>query len=162
MQYGRRMIYFSAYEGENKGRSAGYMAVFLRGENCEIQLYYRAAADEEGSRLQPVYVFFDGTVMSGGEIFVEEGMAITSFQTSRRDFLQSAHTFEELETVYLDGVKKGICVGRVDGRGLKEFIAPGVSCLEQRAAKQKEIHGGPCHRQGGSRCCRRIPGFRNP
>lgn len=162
MEYGRKIIYFSGYEDEIKVRNAGYMAVFLKGKQCEVQMYYRATEKEEGGRIQPVYVFLDGTVMPGNEIFVEEGMAAASFRTMRQDFLQSGHSFEELETVYLDGIKDGICGGRVDGRGLKEFTAPESSCLEQTAVKRKETPAGPCLRPGGNRCCRCTPGFRNP
>lgn len=162
MEYGRKMLYFSAYEEENKRRSTGYMAVFLRGESCEVQLYYRALTEEEGVKLQPVFVFLDGTVALGSEIFVEEGMAITSFRTVRRDFMQSGHSFEELETVYLDGVSCGICGGRMDGKELKQITAPGALCLEQKAAKPKEIPANRCPLPGGNRCRCRIPGFRNP
>lgn len=162
MEYGRRMIYLSAYEEERKIRSVGYMAVFLRGEQCEVQLYYRAEAEEEGNKLRPVYVFSDGAVVLGNEIFVEEGMVITSMKTTRRDFLQSGYTFDELETVYLDGVKNGICGGRLDGRGLKEPTAPESSCLEQKVVKQKESPAGRCLPPGGNKCCRHRPGFRNP
>ena len=156
------MIYFSAYEEENKKVSTGYMAVFLRGESCEVQLYYRARTEEDGGKIQPVYVFLDGTVALGSEIFVEEGMAITSFRTVRRDFIQSGHSFEELETVYLDGVKCRLCGGRIDGKELKLLTAPGASYLEQKAAKQKEIPANRCPLPGGSRYRCRIPGFRNP
>ena len=162
MEYGRNIIYFSVYEEGNKVRSVGYTAVFLKGETCDVQIYYRAAQEEEGGRVQPIFVFLDGTVVLGSEMMIEEGMGVASFRTPRRDFIQSGHSFEELETIYLDGVVSGICGGRVDGRGLKEPTAPEASCLEQRVAKQQEIPAAHCLRQGGSRCCRRIPGFRNP
>lgn len=162
MEYGRRMVYFSAYEEENKKRSVGYMAFFVRGESCEVQLYYRALVNEEGRKLQPVYVFLDGTVTIGNEIFVEEGTAMTSIRTTVCDFLQSGHTLDELETVYLDVAGCGICGGRLDGGELKTITARESSCLEQKAVKQKEIPAGRCLRPDGNRCCRRRPGFRNP
>lgn len=162
MEYGRRMIYFSAYEEGEKRRSAGYMAVFLRKESCEVQIYYRAKTEEEGAVLQPVYMFLDGTVVAGSRIFVEEGTAMTSFKTNRQDFMQSGHTPDELETVWLDGVRIGICGGRMDGRELKSITAPEASCLEQRVVKPKEISAGRCPLPGGNRCCRRRPNFRNP
>jgi len=162
MEYGRSMIYFSAYEEGNKTRSAGYTAVFLKGENCEVQIYYRALTEEEGGRVQPIFVFLDGTVVLGSEMVIEEGMAVASIRTIRRDFMQSGHSFEELETVYLDGVSCGICGGRMDGKELKQITAPGASYLEQKAVKQKEIPAGRCLRPGGNRCCRCITGFRNP
>ena len=99
MEYGRHIIYFSGYEEGVKVRNAGYMAVLLKDKQCEVQMYYRASEEENGSRIQPVYMFLDGTVTLGTEIFVDEGMATVSFQTVRQDFLQSGHAFEELETV---------------------------------------------------------------
>lgn len=162
MECGRRMVYFSVYEEENKKRSAGYMSAFFRGQSCEVQLYYRALPEEEGVKLQPVYMFSDGAVVLGNEIFVEEGMAAVSFRTSVRDFLQSGHTLDELELVWLDGVRQGICGGRVDGRGQKGIIAPEALCLEQRGVKPKESPADRRLLPGGSRCCRRRPDFRNP
>lgn len=47
-------------------------------------------------------------------------MAAAAVRTARRDFMQSGQRLEELETVYLDGVKEGICGGRVDGKELEE------------------------------------------
>lgn len=162
MECGRSIIYFSGYEEGTKVRNAGYMAVFFRDKQCEVQMYYRASEEENGSLIQPVYMFTDGTVIPGTGILVEEGMASISFPTVRQDFLQSSHAFEELETVYLDGVKTGICGGRTDGRGLKELTAPESSCLEQMAVKPKEISVNRCHRPGGNKCCRCTQGFRNP
>lgn len=120
MDCGRKMIYFSTYENGVKTKRAGYAAVFLRGELCDVQLYYRGEMCEEAHPIQPVYMFRDGTVTLGTEIFVEEGMAAASFRTNRQDFVQSGRCLEELEVIYLDGVKNGICGGRVDGQELQE------------------------------------------
>ncbi len=120
MECGRTMIYFSTYENGAKTRPAGYAAVFIRGELCDVQLYYRGTSCEEGGRLQPVYMFRDGSVVLGEELTLEEGMAAAAFRTTSRDFLQSGRGFNELETIYMDGVKDGICGGRPDGRELTE------------------------------------------
>lgn len=120
MECGRTMIYFSTYENGVKIKPAGYAAVFIRGEQCDVQLYYRGAVCEEACTLQPVYVFRDGSVVLGQEFAVEEGMAAATIRTGRLDFMQSGRCLEELETIYLDGVKNGICGGRMDGRELED------------------------------------------
>lgn len=120
MDCGRSMIYFSTYENGVKTKRAGYAAIFTRGELCDIQIYYRGEVCEEESRLQPIYVFRDGTVVQGEEMLVKEGMAAAAFRTGRSDFIQSGRAYEELEVIYLDGVKAGICGGRPDGRELEE------------------------------------------
>lgn len=116
----REMIYFSDYENGVKTRNAGYAAVFLRGDICDVQMYYRGAGSESVGQLQPVYVFCDGTVVLGEKMELEEGMAAASFRTGAKDFVQSGRSLEELEVIYLDGVQNGICGGRPDGQGLKE------------------------------------------
>lgn len=116
----RTMIYFSVYKNGAKIKSAGYAAIFTRGENCDIQLYYRGDVTEKAGFLQPVYAFRDGTVVLGAEFPLEEGMGATAHKTMRRDFMQSGRALEELEAIYLDGVKSGICGGRLDGRELEE------------------------------------------
>lgn len=120
MDCSRTMVYFSVYANGVKTKSAGYAAIFTRGENCDIQLYYRGTAEEDGCMLQPVYIFQDGTIVLGTEVPLEEGMGMTAHRTMRQDFMQSGRGVEELETIYLDGVKAGICGGRLDGRELEE------------------------------------------
>lgn len=120
MDCGRKMIYFSTYENGVKTGTAGYAAIFVRGEICDVQIYYRGGPWEEGGVLQPTYVFRDGTVTMDGELLVNEGMASVAFRTGRLDFVQSGRALEELECIYLDGVKNGICGGRPDGQQLSE------------------------------------------
>lgn len=124
MDYGRTMIYFSVYENGLKVRPAGYAAVFTKEEVCDIQLYYREIIREENvkRKVQPVYIFRDGTVVKGEELYLQEGMATMAFTTARRDFLQSGRSFEELEVIYLDGIVSGICGGRPDGKALFETV----------------------------------------
>lgn len=119
MECGRTMIYFSTYENGVKTKKSGYAAIFIRGESCDVQLYYRGNEGETGS-LQPVYGFRDGTVVLGTEIAMEEGMAAVTIRTGRQDFMQSGRQFKELEVIYLDGVQSGICGGRLDGKELEE------------------------------------------
>ena len=119
MECGRQMIYFSAYENGRKIGRAGYAAIFIRGNVCDMQLYYRGREIEAQVReLKPIYLFYDGTVTEGAIIFLEEGMAATTVHTSRQDFMQSGRALEELEAIYLDGVASGICGGRPDGQEL--------------------------------------------
>lgn len=120
MECGRKMIYFSTYENGAKTRSAGYAAMFIRGDLCDVQLYYRGQGCEEEGILEPVYVFRDGSVVLGDKVPLEEGMAATAFRTGCRDFMQSGRSLDELETIYLDGVNTGICGGRMDGKELEE------------------------------------------
>lgn len=119
MECGRKMIYFSSYENGRKTGRAGYAAIFIRGNVCDMQLYYRGRETEVQVReLKPVYLFYDGTVTEGASVLLEEGMAATTVHTSRQDFMQSGRTLEELEAIYLDGVASGICGGRPDGQEL--------------------------------------------
>ena len=132
MDCGRTMIYFSIYENGVKVRPAGYAAVFIREEVCDVQLYYREAVREENTerKVQPVYMFRDGTVVKGAELCLQEGMAAMSLRTARRDFVQSGRSFEELEVIYLDGIVSGICGGRPDGKELVRKC-PG-NCMRRR------------------------------
>lgn len=116
MDCGRRMIYFSTYENGVKVRRAGYAGIFIRGTVCDVQLYYRGTESE--TAVQPVYIFRDGTVITGKELQLEEGMAATTILTNRMDFMQSGRSLEELEAIYVDGVLSGICGGRLDGQEL--------------------------------------------
>lgn len=136
MDCGRSIIYFSIYENGAKTRPAGYAAVFVRGAVCDVQIYYRAARREEKGILQPVYTFRDGMVVLGSEFSLEEGMATTTFSTGRSDFLQSGRCLEELETVYLDGVKEGICGGRPDGKELSEAAYALADRVEEESVPQ--------------------------
>ncbi len=147
----REMIYFSDYEDGVKTRNAGYSALFLRGDICDVQIYYRGAECESGGEIQPVYVFCDGTVVLGEKIPLAEGMAATAFRTGSKDFMQSGKSFEELEVIYLDGVPRGICGGRPDGQGLKDTaytLTMGADILEtetlepELAEKQPERNCG--------------------
>lgn len=137
MDCGRKMIYFSTYENGVKLRRAGYAAVFIRGESCDVQIYYRGDKEETGL-LQPVYMFRDGSVALGEEIPVDEGMGATVFRTGQQDFVRSGRCFAELETIYLDGVKEGVCGGRPDGRDLSEEAYTTAEQLEY-ALPEEEI-----------------------
>ncbi len=139
MDCGRKMIYFATYENGVKVRPAGYTALFIRGENCDVQMYYRGSVCEESGTLQPVYMFQDGTVTLGEEFPMEEGMAAVSFQTFQRDFVQSGRSFEELDTIYLDGVPGGICGGRPDGRDLEEVAVTAVETREKTAGPENYL-----------------------
>ena len=118
MDCGRVLIYFSTYEDGRKIKSSGYAGIFIRGNNCDMQWYYRGTENEGEGALTPVYVFRDGTVTLGETVFLEEGMAAATIHTSKSDFMQSGRCLEELEAVYLDGVASGICGGRPDGQEL--------------------------------------------
>lgn len=139
MECGRAMIYFSTYENGVKTKRAGYAAIFTRGEICDVQIYYRGTDREEGEKLQPVYSFSDGTVVLGEEMLSEEGMAAASFRTGRLDFMQSGRALEELEVIYLDGVKDGICGGRVDGQELEEAAYTLTDWVETETAPQMVV-----------------------
>ena len=132
MECGRTMIYFSTYENGVKTKPAGYAAVFTRGEQCDVQMYYRGAVSEEAYDLQPVYVFRDGWITLGDKIPVEEGMGAVSFRTAQNDFIWSGRTFAELETIYLDGVKNGICGGRRDGKDISEDAYTLINLTEKQ------------------------------
>ncbi len=126
MDYGRKMIYFSIYKDGRKMGSAGYAGLFFHGDSCDVQIYYRGAVAEEavdGKELRPVYMFRDGKTIEGSALPLSEGMAVDSFSTDRRDFLQSGKTMEELEAVYITGSFAGTCGGRLDGRELEEETA---------------------------------------
>ena len=137
MEYERRLIYFSTYENGVKIKRAGYAAIFVQEQVCNLQMYYRGSmAEAEGSSLQPVYVFRDGTVIRGDRMLLSEGMATASLRTNRQDFVQSGRRFEELEVIYIDGVSTGICGGRMDGREIVEF----------EKQPEKSCNGGFCCR----------------
>lgn len=116
MECGKKIIYFSVFENGSKKRPAGYMTVVSGGGICDVQMIYRGNTEEEGCRLQPVYVFLDGSVFLGEEFPVEEGAGRFHFRSASGDFAGSGRDIAELEAVYLDGVKNGICVGRIDGK----------------------------------------------
>jgi hypothetical protein len=146
MEYERRLIYFSTYENGVKTKRAGYAAIFVQEQVCNLQIYYRGSmAEVEGSSLQPVYVFRDGTVIRGDRMILSEGMATTSLRTNRQDFVQSGRTFEELEVIYIDGVSTGICGGRTDGREIGEFEKQPEQSMPQKRV-EKSCNGGFCCR----------------
>ena len=120
MECGRKLIYFATYENGVKTRRSGYAGIFIRGNLCDVQIYYRGEESRaaETQPLHPVYIFRDGAVAEGPEIRLEENMAATTIQTSRVDFMQSGRSLEELEAIYIDGVSSGICGGRPDGQEL--------------------------------------------
>ena len=123
MECGRKMIYFSTYENGIKTGRSGYAGVFLHGEECEVQLYYRSLEEVNAQGICPVYIFRDGTVKQGEVIPVEEGMAAAGIHTSHKNFMQSGRCLEELDAIYLDGVPVGICGGRPDGQELTGEVA---------------------------------------
>lgn len=126
MEYKRQLIYFSSYENREKGTRAGYAAILIRGELCEIQIYYRGGCKPEAERrIQPVYLFLDGSAVEGEELPVEEGMAAGCIQTATDNFLGTGRSIRTLEAVYIEGTAYPICGGRVDGQAL--FGAPGSS-----------------------------------
>ncbi|MBP3568752.1 MAG: hypothetical protein J6K04_06240 [Lachnospiraceae bacterium] len=120
MECGRMMIYFSTYENGVKVKRSGYAGIFIRGTVCDVQIYYRGEEAGQGlsQKIQPVYIFRDGTVTTGKEIPLDEGMAAATILTSRIDFMQSGRSLEELEVIYIDGAGEGICGGRPDGQEL--------------------------------------------
>ena len=119
MEYKRQLIYFSSYENKEKGKRAGYAAVLVRGELCEVQIYYRGGCKPEAEgKIQPVYLFLDGSAVEGDEIAVQEGMAVGAIETATENFLGTGRSMTKLEAVYLEGTCYGICGGRVDGQAL--------------------------------------------
>ena len=139
MECDRRMIYFSVYENGVKTRRAGYAGIFLRGNNCDVQIYYRENGGEEEvqGKIQPIYIFRDGTVVTGAEIPLEENMAAAMIHTGRKDFMQSGRCLEELDAIYLDGVSAGMCGGRLDGQELVLEVA--YTLLEEKEAEEKAL-----------------------
>lgn len=121
-RYRRQLVYFSSYENKEKSSRAGYAAIFIRKELCEVQIYYRgkAGGEENGKeeKVQPVYVFQDGSAVEGDEIVLTEGMAADSFETATENFLQTGRKITALEAIYLEGTPEGVCGGRVDGQSL--------------------------------------------
>lgn len=118
MECGRRMIYFSTYENGVKTRRSGYAGVFIRGNECEVQLFYQSKEEPAAYEICPVYMFRDGTVKQGAMVSVTEGIAATAVYTNQKNFMESGRCLEELEVIYLDGVPEGICGGRLDGQEL--------------------------------------------
>lgn len=119
MEYKRQLIYFSSCVNREKGRRAGYAAVFIRGELCEVQIYYRGEGKPEaGQKVQPVYLFLDGSAVEGEEIALQEGMAADGVKTATENFLGTGRSITNLEAIYLEGTEYGICGGRVDGQAL--------------------------------------------
>lgn len=117
--YRRQLVYFSAYRQKEKAEKAGYAAIFIRNELCEVQIYYRGEGNSESKgKVQPVYVFRDGSAVEGEEIVLREGMAVDGFKTATENFLQTGRNITYLEAIYLDGTSYGICGGRVDGHAL--------------------------------------------
>lgn len=124
MEYGRTVVYFSTYENGVKVCRSGYAGIFVRGTVCDVQIYYRGETTcRDGQELHPVYIFRDQTVVEGDSLRMSEGVAMTAFRTTRRDFVQSGRSLEELEAIYIDGVTAGICGGRPDGQELTEEVA---------------------------------------
>lgn len=154
----RKIIYFSTYENGVKKKSAGYAAFFIRGESCDVQIYYRESAGEKTRVLQPVFMFFDGIVVLGNKFETKEGMAAAFFRTGQSDFMQSGRSLEELETVYLDGVENGICGGRMDGQELEEE-AYTLTEQPERLNEAKEL---PAERWSLQQCLNRFPELKLP
>ena len=119
MEHKRQLIYFSSYENKEKGKRAGYAAILIRGELCEVQIYYRGSCKPEANGcVQPVYLFIDGSAVEGDELRVEEGMATGNVETATDNFLATGRSVENLEGIYLEGANGGICGGRADGQAL--------------------------------------------
>ena len=121
MEYGRKIIYLSLYENRVKVRQAGHVGMIVKGQWCEVQIYYRGGTGEsvpDGKELRPVFVFRGHQVAEAPGIVVSEGMAMASFRTGKDNFLQSGKSLEDLEYVYLDGISGKVCGGRVDGQEL--------------------------------------------
>ena len=137
MEHSRKIIYFAIYEDGIKVRPAGYMTIMSGSGSCEVQIFYRGR-EEEGNRLQPVYVFLDGSVFLGETFPVIAGEGTVRFQTRTADFAESGRSLEELETVYLDGRKSGICAGRIDGRAPVEVACTKTESKEQPGKTKKE------------------------
>ena len=149
MECGRKIIYFSVYENGVKVRPAGYMTVVSGNGICETQIFYRGNATEEESRLQPVYVFLDGSVFLGTEFLSEAGAGTVHFRCASGDFAGSGRNIEELEAIYLDGVSRGICMGRTDGKEPAEAACTSTECPEEETIKmcvphkKKKVKGVP-------------------
>ena len=118
-EYRRQLIYFSSYEKREKAKRAGYAAVFIRNELCEVQIYYRGEGKSGGDgKVQPVFLFQDGSAVEGEELTLTEGMAVDGFETASENFLRTGRNIACLEAIYLEGTAYGICGGRVDGQSL--------------------------------------------
>lgn len=118
-EYRRQLVYFSSYENREKSKRAGYAGIFIRGELCEIQIFYRGRCRPEGREMiQPVYIFRDGSSVEGEEIPLREGMATAGFETASENFLRTGRNIRNLEAIYLEGAADAICGGRVDGQSL--------------------------------------------
>lgn len=116
--YCRQLVYFSSYRDREKGNRAGYAAIFIRNELCEIQIYYRGRKKDAEGKVQPVYVFCDGSAVEGEEIAIKEGMATCGFETATENFLRTGRNIHALEAIYLEGTGEGVCGGRTDGQAL--------------------------------------------
>ena len=121
-QFWRQVIYLSGYDNQEKGKSVGYVSVVIRNELCEVQIYYRGwTRDKDRNRIQPIFLFSDGSAVEGEEFFVREGMLAEEFETATENFLNTGRNIRKLEVIYLDGTEYEICGGRPDGQALFEF-----------------------------------------
>ena len=75
MEYVRKMIYLSTDEDGIKTGPSGYVALSVRKNVCDVQLFYRSSSGKD-NKITPVYVFCDGTVTRGEETELREGVAI--------------------------------------------------------------------------------------
>lgn len=160
----RKVIYLSFYESRVKMKKAGYVVIFVRGELCEVQLFFNGKEIETEPKLCPVYVFKNGEQVRGEEVPLTEGMAVTNIKTSRKDFLQRGKNLDWLDAFYLEGVKNGVCTGRPDGQEPlfdMEVTVPGSLCLEYRSEVQKQNQPVPRLPAHGNLCRCRRPNCRN-
>ena len=170
--YRRQLIYFSSYENRQKRKRAGYAAIFVRKELCEVQIYYRGGTGKGmGETIQPVYFFEDGSAVEGEELPLAEGMAVGSFETATDDFLCTGRNILSLEAIYLEGTEYGICGGRTDGQDLfgedlysvTKWMDTVTEVMTQKEEeKKREQPEEPVREFSLAECMERLPELKLP
>lgn len=170
--YRRQLIYFSSYENRQKRKRAGYAAIFVRKELCEVQIYYRGGTGKGmGETIQPVYFFEDGSAVEGEELPLAEGMAVGSFETATDDFLCTGRNILSLEAIYLEGTEYGICGGRTDGQALfgedlysvTKWMDTVTEVMTQKEEeKKREQPEEPVREFSLAECMERLPELKLP
>lgn len=117
-KYKRQVVYFFTYDNKEKQEDCGYATIYIRGELCEIQMYYREEPGEGKKEIRSVFLFRDGSAVEGETGEVREGMGVIGVNTASEDFLGTGRSVETLEAIYIDGTGTGICGGRIDGQDL--------------------------------------------